>query len=319
MAVASEACERVAEVWRLPTATVLRAGRVLREADPNMWPQGAQGRGRAAHVYPQNLFSIAFTMTLADPITSAPQVVSEWGDLRPKVMHPQFEEADPVTGRTTLRDGHVRGIDPNAKGINDRAAWLEGETLKEAMTWLIHVMGKPGNEAIRRAFREAELVVTFRSGGVPMVTVSGKIVSESGRQGIFTDVYLPKNMPDWSDGPVLRETRLSIAVFEALADLWADTLAHTSQLLLSSPSGSVPASTDPENENAAPARAAPTRKRTRKQDHNSIPVGRTSEDMRESENAQALSSCGPSRPLRFRRTPTHYGLAESSSAFASIA
>lgn len=302
----------------MPAATVLRAGRVLREASPELWPQGTQGRNKAAHVYPEHLFSLAVTMTLADPITSAPQVVSEWGNLEPKVMHPQFEEADPVTGRTTFRDGHVRGIDPNAKDMSERAEWLEGETLKESIAWLIHIMGKPGNEAVRAAFRESELVVTFRSGGAPMVTVSGKGVSKSGRRGMFTDYYFPKNVPGWSDGPVVRETRLSIAVFEVLADLWADTLAHTPQLLLSSPPGSVPASTDPGNENAAPARAAPARKRTRKQDRNSIPVGSTSEDMRESENAQALSSCGPGRPLRFPRTPT-YGPSDPSCAHTAFA
>lgn len=75
MATAAQAIDRISGATGTLRATVFRVARVLREADVTLWPQGSAGRGQGAHVEPCHLVNLALAMTMADPITSAPEIV----------------------------------------------------------------------------------------------------------------------------------------------------------------------------------------------------------------------------------------------------
>lgn len=314
MTAATEACDVVAGFCRELPTTALRAGRILREDNPLKWPQGSHGRGRIVRVNPDHLFNLTIAMVLADPITEAPRVVDEWGAFRPKIAGGEFEEGQSPRGGSIFRRGSSRIINPSAEQVGDRAEWLEGGTLREAITWLIHCMAKPGNEPFRAAMRESALVVRLRAGNRPTAIVTGIGFNKAGQRGSFSDYYFPDNLADREmNDPVTRETTLSLEVFETLADLWAGTIAHSSESPSVSSTGSAPASADPGNENAAPARAARTRKPKLDCDSKVSSVGRSAEDTCEGANPQALSDRGSGRSFRSMRT-TAYELSESCAA-----
>jgi hypothetical protein len=63
------ATKTVADATNLLPATVFRIARVLREADPKLWPEAAKGGGRgAAHVEPRHLVNLAIALAVNDPL-----------------------------------------------------------------------------------------------------------------------------------------------------------------------------------------------------------------------------------------------------------
>lgn len=277
MAVASLSCERIGASYRTLPAKARRAGRILREASADYWPQGSSGRGGGVHVYPSHLVNLLIVLAVAESIIAGPQAVQLWRGVQPKFAQERRKDITPGGGATVLTES--RPIAPNAPAMEDRAWWLEGETLGEALEWLIHVLAKPGNESIRIDLRKAELVIKFRAGGFPQVEVSGWTI-RNGTHYYHSDYYVLIDGTPEPDGDVIRETTLSLSVFEVAADLWADTMAHFPRILADSPTGSVPAA--PRNENAALPGAASTRNKPR--------ANEASRDQRRSNGAGGFSA-----------------------------
>lgn len=234
MATATEAIERIAEATGMAVATVDRYARVLKQHKPNLWPRSGQGGGsKAAHVRPHHLVNLVLALAVADPITSAPQVVPRYKDLMPVTSRTRPMDYSVLTGQApgvTVS----RRIDPNAPELEKRAAWLDGDNLGEALECLIWMLSTPkavSKDEMRSDLRKAELIIVLEgSDPIPHGQVLGSVFDENGHRVMLTDSYYPRgtlaDLPNAPPGAIGRSARLSLSLFEVLADLWLDTIAH---------------------------------------------------------------------------------------------
>lgn len=322
MATASRAIERVAEVTGIMPATVFRAARALREADTSLWPEGSQGRGQAAHVTNHHLVNLVLAIAVANPITTAPDVVRRYRELTPQSNREDVELLSAFGQRATAPLAY-RPITMATQNMGDWPGWLLGASLGESLEQLINDLASPASpddEDAHNFFLKAELAVGLIEDDEPSARIFGrKITTGKDTSPIIADFYHKPGVnrlfaqPSAHWGRITREATLRFDLFVALADLWDDTRKR--EVPVSTPqSSSQPANAAPTNENGALAGAP----RTRIQDHNSIPGGDTPEPKRESENSQAQSSSDPGPPTHFMRTNPHEH-SDSHPAFALVA
>ena len=214
----------------MAVAAVDRYARVLKQHKPNLWPRSGQGGGsKAAHVRPHHLVNLVLALAVADPITSAPQVVPRYKDLVPVRTQRRPMDYSVLTGQAPGATVSRR-IEPNAPELEKRAAWLDGDNFGEALECLIWILSTP-KEEMRNDFRKAELTIALEGADlVPFGQVYGSIFDESGHRVILTDSYFPRgeldDLPKALPGAIIRTARLSLSLFEVLADLWLDSVAH---------------------------------------------------------------------------------------------
>jgi hypothetical protein len=122
VATASQAIDRIAEETGIMQATVFRAARFLREHDSSLWPQGSQGRGQEAHVEAGHLVNVVLALAAADPLTGAPEVVTE---LRGMVPAQDNSSAPGLPGATfgEALDQHVSRLAGSEGRGRDAQDW----------------------------------------------------------------------------------------------------------------------------------------------------------------------------------------------------
>lgn len=230
MATASEAISRIAEATGILPATVFRAARYLREHDTALWPQGAQGRGREAHVDPSHLTNVVLALVAADPLTTAPEVVARLRELVPSPT------GTPAFGCEGL---------VSAEGEQ----FLPGATLGDALNLVIAAVATPeGHE-------HAPLTVTiYRIEETLMCAVLSMPIdrTDQSKEGVFCyynqrRYYAAGNL----SAPLNRQVSFDTRLIRVLADLYADTLEHRArQRAKLSTKGKAPASAESETKGA---------------------------------------------------------------------
>ena len=262
MATATEAIERIADDTGIPTGSVDRVARVLKQSRPNLWPRSGQGGGsKAAHVEPSHLVNLALGLAVADPITTAPQIVSGYRELTlwdALYMRPECLE-DPITEALFHQTGCP--ITPEGWVLVDGV--LSG-TLGSACERLIELLASPAEKPLRDRLRiyglQLELIVDRTpSASIVYRTIGGEEMHFS---YLLRQIGLPLSnnfLPPPPVAPLKRQVTIPFALFEALADLWADTLAHHASKGRAIPAqgrnppiGSEPASGSAGEEAAAP-------------------------------------------------------------------
>ena len=146
---------------RHPYGSVDRVARVLKQSRPNLWPRSGRGGGsKAAHVEPSHLVNLALGLAVADPITTAPQIVSGYRELTlwdALYMRPECLE-DPITEALFHQTGCP--ITPEGWVLVDGI--LSG-TLGSACERLIELLASPAEKPLRDRLRiyglQLELIV----------------------------------------------------------------------------------------------------------------------------------------------------------------
>lgn len=238
MATTADAIERLAQVTGLLPATVGRVGRVLREHDANLWPQGAQGRGRQAQVESGHLVNLALGVAVANPITEAAKAVLAYRSLSP--LDAAHAAADDVGETTDLLFGEMQ---PSAVDgyLVPKAAFSEKSTLGADLEYLINRCAQTENAAqiLAASSFEVELIIDAE---MPAAIVRYRETDlaftkmREPRQHIYEVprqyLWSAKTDKRWSflanegTAPMVRKTILSAAMFAELAAICRDTLEH---------------------------------------------------------------------------------------------
>jgi len=342
VATGAKAVARIAEAAGILPATVSRAARTLREANPDLWPEAGKGGGkRAAHVEPSHLVNLVLALAAADPITRAPDAVRAYRSLTPQVSRDMIWSENLLLNSTSLSSTEME-IDRASPDARRSVTWLHGKTLGEGLEWLINLLSAPvptnalsllgasdapSAGAFSEMFREADFSVALTVEQIPRATVHGHAPKTSEGVKSKTDIYSPPPKDDASrdsetmaaaEAPFERVTTIPFKLFKVLAELWADTLAQQPEALPSlSPSAPTPIDVKQENESAGtPAREpAPTRDKDR--DHG--PRSLASLDHKgEREISQPFRGRALVAPPPTRRV-SRYGRPESDSAHVAAA
>jgi hypothetical protein len=294
-----QAAKKMENVTRKSFSTLDRLQRALKQGGKGQVPLGGPGGGKnAAHYMAKDLMHFGIGLA-ADPISEAPEQVEVFANLRPWINVRRKEGWSPV------RDAFVTWSLAVSKS-NSKDNTVPGDTLGDAISGLIDWLSRPEGAGLRS-------ILGQNRGRMYLDLVTQDGYEPSAIFGIFetdrpdpsylaqydvgprpkvdfdtktmTATYDPPRMDPLPPGTIKKTVRIPYAVFEALADLWADTRAHMERVA----STSSPPS-NAETENAALPGAAPI------QDYNSIPGSSNPEHKREREVSQARSSRRPGPP-----------------------
>lgn len=246
MATASQAIEQVAKATGILPATVFRAARSLREADTGMWPQGTQGRGKAAHVESRHLVNLILALGVADPITTSPQLVPEWRFM------PARDSIGWMVGANRPQDTMLRGccfgevsvaldkyrdiITPGLpKVLNENGSWsgqgdprcyqvLPGKMLGSALdTFIEYIAWCNGNNIVAN-LRKVHWHLRLFSTRFAEVIYHEDGINFSSRFEYPESIFDP---PGYNKTPgYIKSAAFSFSVIETLADLYRDTFSR---------------------------------------------------------------------------------------------
>ncbi len=242
MATGAHAAERIAKATGALPSTVFRAARIMREADPTLWPEAGKGGGRgAAHVEPSHLINLILALAIADPITAAPAMVASYRmfvypgpqylqrEHMGQTAHMLFgtpspsEQPDPVPAVGVF--GGAGGLGADLERLVELLAGSDQNALK--------ILGESG--------LTVELEVASR---FPQATISYFSLdledSIAGHKQEFH--YVPGQntlgLRYATEAPIVRKAILYVPLFAVLAELWADTRTRsTSKVKLPSTAG----------------------------------------------------------------------------------
>lgn len=217
MSAASQCIDVIAEATGKLHGTVFRAARSLRVAlldgvpscpASGMWPQGSQGRGRAAEPSPQHLAYLALGLA-ADPIVEAPAVALRYANL-----------VTPSAARVRARPiGAGKG-----EAFNVSAYCGNGEPLVAEIASLIEAL----------AVATAGQRDAFRHSGFSICLVLGSYVSSAEASYRLLDTaapvavpYLPVQGLSGAEpqplAPIVHHVILPATLILVMAELWGDT------------------------------------------------------------------------------------------------
>lgn len=286
----------------------------------------ALGRGnRDEHLSNKWLLSASFAVLVGDAKNAATKVPI-FGDMR--LVGTRFERRVEEIDGNKLNPYAPSRRTIDAVPANGLVAWAQNRSLFEAIANLVDICARDWNGEIHQQVHNS-FELTVRTSPKPWAEI---VILHSIEKGVTfwsRSTYLPALVQDELPyeripAPYRRLSAIDGPHITMLALLWADTLKHqeageTKSKPPAADSGEDHAmkSATPENENAAPARAARSRNYP-DPDSNPSSVGRTSDDTRERESAQAVSNCGSGRSLRSSRIPT-YGPSEPCSARPAFA
>jgi hypothetical protein len=295
-----QAAKKMERVTRKSFSALDRLQRALKQGGKGQVPHGGRGGGKnAAHYTAKDLMHFGIGLA-ADPISEAPEQVEEFANLRPWMNVPR--RVNERFGRSPVRDAFVAWSLAVSGSSTDQT--VPGDTLGDALSGLIDWLSRPEGADLRSVLGQNGgmmcLDLVTQDGYEPSALFRivendhGEPESYLARYGVgprpkvdfdtktMTATYDPPRMDPLPPGTIKKTVRIPYAVFEALADLWADTRAHMERVA----STSSPPS-NAETENAALPGAAPI------QDYNSIPGSSNPEHKREREVSQARSSRRP--------------------------
>lgn len=231
MASAAHAISHISEVTNILRATVGRTGRVLREANlrPNaklLWPYGEKGQGQEAHVEPYHLINLMLALTAASPITDSPNEVSKFRRLVPSVVH--------VTQRKPAIDNWRQtrvSVRNSERSMLASLLHSYGNTLGGHLDGLVQVIQNPINIELRSMLKMTGFSLCLTLGEVPSACINiGPLLDESDDYIQSEEYQSPQEnlfivTKTLNENSIKRSVDISFAVFEVMADLWADTLA----------------------------------------------------------------------------------------------
>jgi hypothetical protein len=235
MTTATEAIQRMAEVTGLLPATVSRTARALREKDVRLWPQGAQGRGQAAHVEGRHLINLLIALAMGLPV-EAPVKVQRYRELADESGVEFGQYCDDLLDQITP--------DSDSSGLELAFIDLQLGEAPGAFVWQNSVSGPP---VLSRAFQPRQNLLL------------NAIEPPNHRTGLIHRVRISLEL-----FVVLAALWRGTKTHRAIRDVHANggkpagAPLSRSDALASSPSG---------DENAAPGRTVPTHD----QDQKSIP------------------------------------------------
>jgi hypothetical protein len=287
LATTAQAIERIAKETGIIHANVFRTARALREHDTRLWPQGSQGKGQAAHVEAEHLVNLMLALAMAETTTEAPEVVARFWEM---VAAPD----QTVTQRHEFEEG-AWGVVATPRPMSKLPEALAGRRfiLGEILTYFVQWTATIPEA--REQFRREKLEVMLLAGPFESASVTRRDGNTSVREnysggGLLHGLPLPT-----PPAAMLRTVILPFALFEVLADLYADTLSRKQSGLPLPPSDPVHTTTgDEETENAGPTTGPAL---IRNQDRNSsdpAPSEGQPEANGEREQSQAPSR-GPGR------------------------
>jgi hypothetical protein len=305
------ALERMSEATGINLWALDRLARALREAPGDLWPKSGRGGGKAArHVEVRHLVNLILALA-AEP-SEAVAAVATLRDLR---FQPKGALRNGLLGlsdetRSSPGQSSTTPPDVQALGLGQRLELFVSAVAHHQTTGRSDVLGE-----MRSRFVSCTLAPTTPAAWFFWSKDDGTLANEDylPAQGLLDIAPPAQSRPR---AALRRSTSFDFALIETAAELLAGTMAYRCGALPLSPSGEAPASADPENENAAPARAAP-----RDQDCDSNSPGTTldtPEVRGECESTQAPSSRGPGPSPIDEGSNTH-GRRASHSASAAAA
>lgn len=239
-----QTAKKMESVTRKSFSTLDRLQRALKQGGKGQVPHGGRGGGKsAAHYTAKDLMHFGIGLA-ADPISEAPEQVEEFANLRPWMMFRRKEGWSPV--RDAFAAWSLAVSKPNS---DDQT--LPGETLGDAMVGLIDWLSRPEGADLRSVlgqnrgmmcldlvtqdgyepsalFRIVEndhgepesYLASYGAGPRPKVDFDTKTM---------TATYDPPRMDPLPPGTIKKTVRIPYAVFEALADLWAESCGGSSR------------------------------------------------------------------------------------------
>ena len=238
MATAAQAIERIAAETGILELTVFRAARALREADVMLWPQGTQGRGKAAHVEAAHLVNLALALLVADPLTAAPQEVLTYRSLRSvaeRKIHHVVRREDEIIGLWTEKVG--KGVIPPSINLLN----MRDITLLQLLTPAGQRVGEGLEDLLTRAANDFDVVKAMHTTAwhgqfvlrqqlalFSFVLPDGDTVFDS--YGVDPEPQLPglQSAADRSPHPAafMQTATLMPGTIEVLVNLLRDTMGH---------------------------------------------------------------------------------------------
>lgn len=230
MATGAHAAERIAKATGALPATVFRAARIMREADPSLWPEAGKGGGRgAAHVEPSHLINLILALAIADPITAAPAMVASYRMfVYPGLQYVQRKHMGQTARMLFGTPSPSEQPDPvSAVGVFGGKGGL-GADLEQ----LVELLAGPWRDALEMLQKsgltvELEMASRFPQALVSYFSLDLPIDIAGHRQELR---YVPGQntlgLRYAAEAPIVRKAILPVSLFGVLAELWADTRSH---------------------------------------------------------------------------------------------
>ena len=155
MATAAQAIERIAAETGILKSTVFRAARALREADVMLWPQGTQGRGKAAHVGAAHLVNLALALLWPTPLLPPHRRCSRigrWDPVAERKINHVVRREDEIIGLWTEKVG--KGVIPPSINLLN----MRDITLLQLFTPQANEFGEGLEDLLTRAANDFEVV-----------------------------------------------------------------------------------------------------------------------------------------------------------------
>jgi hypothetical protein len=220
-------------------STVVRIGRALQQEPDDLWPTAGPGRigKNSVHVRPHHLVNLSIATALAGPrLTASPDLARSYSRL--PVSDTNFAVAGPAAdeiGRWKGIVGAPYPTEPRDGVVRDDPAFrvVPGNTLGEALAGLIDWLARPEGAALRatlkaRGIKASGLCVTLYRARYIELTATIEIEGQSVYGSEEPFIKNPTGpVPEEHPGVAHHKTVLNFHLFDALADLWADTKART--------------------------------------------------------------------------------------------
>ena len=187
----------------------------------DIFPLGARGRGKEAHLQPHHLVNLVIGMAAADPITEAADFALTYRRLVATELRITETEAGSV--RTSRETTEVP-----SKGHLEPLLHHYGPTFGKRMDGLISLLAMPHNKTIRDFLRSAGMSAKLVLGPVPEARfVLPFRFGDDPNDRVEEEIHLPPQEILALPRPIAemrREVWIPFSLFEILTNLWADTL-----------------------------------------------------------------------------------------------
>lgn len=298
-ATAAHVIEAMAQVTGALPTSFLRVGRALREASPELWPEGSPGRNRAGIPTPEQMVNLVIAYAGVDSYPDAPRVAETYATMVPHGRQGAYVE-NAADEKGQIASAGV--LEPNI--WRDAGTQWEGiDLLRVVLAGLIRQLADPGMREQMRPL-DQELLLTI--GSRPSAALSHK--EPSGWR--IADIYAPPQsalpLAPSPVGEIVRTARVPFAVFETLGKLWQVTeeSRRAAPPLPVPPAATTTAA--PETENADPLPQGPALIRDHNRDlRDHVPMAGHSEARGVCANTQAPSSRASGQSPKRQRIEHH--------------
>jgi hypothetical protein len=231
---------------------VFRLARVMRETEPSLWPAAGKGGGKSgAHVEPEHLVALTLALAVADPIATAPRIVSGYQALvwntPPRISPDHTGYATGLLNGGRLFRPDITAGEHLAELVDLLAKQPDVANTLRAVNWRVDVEKDPQWPRISINYIETDLPADdglaqhkfiFR----PRDTPAGLSRNADPAWNFLKSSATPHVV-------MLHTVSLLVPLFVVLAELWDDTRQHHRKTI--SLPATASASAEPEHEDAA--------------------------------------------------------------------